>query len=84
VLGCHIELARDGQEYVTGTRWQPDEAPLPLTVEDLHRIGDGVRAAAARPGVHDLGKARLWNGPCRGPALRQAGQLLWRRARGVA
>src|SRR6185295_11887687 len=30
VLGCHIELAADGREYPTGTRWQPEEAPLPM------------------------------------------------------
>ncbi|MEO6512599.1 MAG: MBL fold metallo-hydrolase [Nocardioides sp.] len=82
VLGCHIELARDGRDYPTGTRYQPDEAPLPLSMADLVRIGDGVRAAAGRPGVHDVGPARLWNGPCYPSVARQVLQLAWGRALG--
>jgi glyoxylase-like metal-dependent hydrolase (beta-lactamase superfamily II) len=38
-------------------------------------IRDGVRDAAGRPGVHDVGPARPWNGPCYLAVARQAVQL---------
>jgi hydroxyacylglutathione hydrolase len=83
VLGCHIELGADGREYPTGTRYQPDEAPLPMSMDDLVEIRDGVRAAGGRPGVHDVGPARLWNGPCYPAVARQAVQLAWGRLLGT-
>lgn len=82
VLGCHIELGADGREYPTGTRYQPDEAPLPMSMADLVTIRDGVRAADAQSGVHDVGPARLWNGPCYSAVARQAVQLAWGRLLG--
>ena len=82
VLGCHIELGRGGVEYPTGTRYQPDEVPLPMSMEDLIAVRDGVRRAAGRPGVHDVGPARLWNGPCYPALARQAAQLAWGRLLG--
>ena len=38
VLGGHIELDRSGELYEPGTTYQPDEAPLPLTVDDLFAL----------------------------------------------
>lgn len=35
VLGGHIEMTPAGELYELGTTYQPDEAPLPLTVGDL-------------------------------------------------
>ncbi|MFJ9691139.1 MBL fold metallo-hydrolase [Kitasatospora sp. NPDC101183] len=47
VLGCHIEMTRDpGVDYPIRTTYQPEEPPLQLTVEHLHRI----RAAIAELG----------------------------------
>jgi glyoxylase-like metal-dependent hydrolase (beta-lactamase superfamily II) len=83
VLGCHIELAdTPGVDYPVGCRWQPREASLVMSLDDLVTIRDGVRQAAARPGVFPLGPAILWNGPCRGPALRQAVRTLGLRVAG--
>lgn len=84
VLGCHIELHRDGSDYPVGSTWQPDEAPLPLTVADLLTVRDGVRAAASKAGVHHLGPAVLWNGPCYPAAARQVARLLVDKVRGRA
>jgi hydroxyacylglutathione hydrolase len=84
VLGCHIELAADGTEYPMGTLHQPDEAPLPLSMSDLATVAAGVRAARGRPGVHRVGPARLWNGPCRGAFARGALRLAWNRVLGVS
>jgi hydroxyacylglutathione hydrolase len=84
VLGCHIELRRGGGDYPVGSRYQPDEVAFPMTMAELVRIGAGVRAASARPGVHDLGPAILWNGPCRFAVVRHRARLALDRIRGIA
>lgn len=38
ILGGHIELSRGGDLYEPGTTYQPDEAPLPLSVDDLFAL----------------------------------------------
>ncbi|HEV2633796.1 MAG TPA: MBL fold metallo-hydrolase [Actinocrinis sp.] len=39
VLGCHIEMTRQpGVDYPVRTTYQPDEPPLEMTVDHLHRI----------------------------------------------
>ena len=39
VLGCHIEMTQQpGVDYPIRTTYQPDEPPLEMTVEHLHRI----------------------------------------------
>ena len=56
VMGCHIEMSREpGKDYPMGTRYQPDEPPLQMTVEQLRRVRDAARAATTKHGilVHD-------------------------------
>lgn len=84
LLGCHVELRRDGRDYALGCRWQPDEVPLPMTMADLLTVRDGVRAAAGRPGVHHIGPAILWNGPCYPQVVRQVARTVAGRVRGTA
>ena len=44
VMGCHIEMSRTpGRDYPIGSTWQPDEAPLPMSVE--HSSASGTRHA---------------------------------------
>ncbi len=51
VLGCHVEMSRrPGRDYPIGATYQPDEAPLPMTVDQLSAMRDATHAAAARPG----------------------------------
>ena len=38
ILGGHIEMSSTGALYELGTIYQPDEAPLPLTVADLFAL----------------------------------------------
>jgi glyoxylase-like metal-dependent hydrolase (beta-lactamase superfamily II) len=46
ILGAHIEMSsRPGQLYEYGTTYQPDEAPLPLTVDDLFALEAALDAA---------------------------------------
>ncbi|MFJ4187129.1 MBL fold metallo-hydrolase [Kitasatospora sp. NPDC089509] len=50
VLGCHIEMTREpGVDYPIRTTHQPDEPPLQLTVEHLHRIRAAVTELGDRP-----------------------------------
>jgi hydroxyacylglutathione hydrolase len=72
VMGCHIEMSRTpGRDYPIGSTWQPDEAPLPMSVEQLTRVRDAARAVADRPGAHVFDDVVIFNGPCRGPRTRQ-------------
>jgi hydroxyacylglutathione hydrolase len=38
ILGAHIEMSTSGELYELGTTYQPDETPLPLTVDDLFAL----------------------------------------------
>ncbi|MFC4070304.1 MBL fold metallo-hydrolase [Actinoplanes subglobosus] len=46
VLGCHIEMtSRPGRDYPLGSRYQPDEHVLQLTVAHLREIRDAAAQA---------------------------------------
>ena len=65
VMGCHIEMTRTpGRDYPIGTRYQPDEPPLAMTVEQLRAVRDAARAVAGRPGVHVSDDFAIYNGRC--------------------
>jgi hydroxyacylglutathione hydrolase len=49
ILGAHIEISRTGELYELGTTYQPDEGPLPLTVDDLFALEAMLEDAAAAP-----------------------------------
>lgn len=53
VMGCHIEMSRTrGRDYPVGTTYQPDEAPLQMTVAQLGDVRDAAVAVADSPGAH--------------------------------
>ncbi|MCF4121201.1 MBL fold metallo-hydrolase [Antribacter sp. KLBMP9083] len=63
VMGCHIEMSRTpGRDYPAGTRYQPDEAPLPMTPRQLHAVRDAAHAAAGQPGMHVHSDFVVYNG----------------------
>lgn len=72
VVGCHVEMTRTpGRDYPIGTRYQPDEAPLPMSLAQLRAVRDAAHAVGDRPGVHAFDDVALWIGPCRGAVLSQ-------------
>ncbi|GAA2150659.1 glyoxylase-like metal-dependent hydrolase (beta-lactamase superfamily II) [Humibacillus xanthopallidus] len=72
VMGCHVEMTRTpGRDYPLGTTYQPDEAPLPMTVGQLRSVRDAAREVEARPGAHVRDDVIIFNGPCRGAMVRQ-------------
>lgn len=49
ILGAHIEMSRLGELFELGTTYQPDEAPLPLTVDDLSVLEAMLEDAGPTP-----------------------------------
>jgi len=49
ILGGHIEMSSTGALYELGTIYQPDEAPLPLTVADLFALEAMLEGAGDSP-----------------------------------
>jgi hydroxyacylglutathione hydrolase len=65
VMGCHIEMTRTpGVDYPIGTRYQPDELPIQMTVEQLRQLRERARAIKDRPGVHVFDDVIIFNGRC--------------------
>lgn len=53
VLGCHVEMTnRPGRDYPLGTKYQPDERPLPMTVGRLRAVRAAAQEAKAKPGAY--------------------------------
>jgi len=78
VMGCHIEMSRTpGRDYPRGSTWQPDEAPLPMSVAQLAAVRDAALAVADRPGAHARDDVIIFNGPCRAAMARQTLRLWW-------
>jgi hydroxyacylglutathione hydrolase len=80
VMGCHVEMSRrPGRDYPIGTRYQPDEVPIQMTVEQLVAARDAAKAST-RPGVHKFDDFIIYNGPCRGAVFAQLARTMLRRA----
>ena len=72
VMGCHIEMTgKPGRDYPLGSKYQPDEPPLQMTVAQLVAVRDAARAASGKPGVHTCDDFIIFNGPCKGAVVRQ-------------
>ncbi|MDQ2739421.1 MAG: MBL fold metallo-hydrolase, partial [Actinomycetota bacterium] len=82
ILGCHIEMTTTpGLDYPIGVTYQPDERPLPLTVNQLLRVREATRAVADRPGAHAFDDVVIFNGACRAAVARQLIRALRQRLR---
>ena len=60
IVGCHIEISRTGEDYPYGITYQPDEAPLQLTVEELRKAYE-VAKTVTKPGIYFTGSVFLCN-----------------------
>lgn len=47
ILGGHIEMSTRGELYELGTIYQPDEAPLPLSLDDLFALEETLEIAGS-------------------------------------
>jgi hydroxyacylglutathione hydrolase len=63
VMGSHVEQSRTPRrDYPIGSTYQPDEAPLPMTIGQLHAVRDATRAVRDRPGIHIFDDFTIYNG----------------------
>ncbi len=60
IVGCHVEISRTGEDYPYGVTYQPDEAPLQLTVADLRKAYE-VAKTVTKPGIYFTGAVFLCN-----------------------
>ena len=60
VMGCHVEISNDGQDYPYGMTWQPDEAPVQMTVDQLRHTYQFAQSIT-EPGIYFTGTVLLCN-----------------------
>ena len=60
VMGCHVEISRTGEDYPYGLTWQPDEAPVQMTVDQL-REAYAYAQTITEPGIYFTGTVFLCN-----------------------
>lgn len=56
VMGTHVEISGKGELFAAGSTFQPGEARLALTVEDLLRLNEKLRQAGQQPAVISMEK----------------------------
>jgi hydroxyacylglutathione hydrolase len=79
VMGCHVEMSmRPGRDYPIGSRYQPDEVAIQMTVAQLVAARDAAKAST-KPGVHRFDDFIIYNGPCRRAVLGQLARTMLRR-----
>ncbi len=82
MLGCHVEMTSSpGRDYPVGATYQPDEAPLPMTVDQLVAVRDAARSVAGRPGAHVFGDFIIFALPSPPAMARQVARALWWKVR---
>jgi hydroxyacylglutathione hydrolase len=63
VMGCHIEMTTTaGIDYPLGTKYQPAEPPLQMTVSQLVEIRDAAAGLDGRGGIHPYDDFIIVNG----------------------
>ena len=82
VMGCHIEMTRrPGADYPVGCRYQPDERPLEMTVQQLTDLRDAARSIKDQPGAHTFDDFLIMNGPYRRYIVKLLARALWAKIR---
>jgi len=82
VMGCHIEMtSTPGRDYPIGATWQPNEAALQMTVDQLVAVRDAAALVADRPGRHVFDDFIIFHGPCLRSMPAQITRSLWSRLR---
>ena len=82
VMGCHIEMTRrPGRDYPVGCRYQSDERPLQMTVDQLIDLRDSARSVRDKPGSHTFDDFVILNGSYRRYIVPLLGRALWAKLR---
>jgi hydroxyacylglutathione hydrolase len=62
VLGCHIELDRNGRDYPLGVHEHPEEVSPFMSADLLGAVRDAARNVADDPGIHRFDGFVIYNG----------------------
>lgn len=82
VMGCHVEMtSKPGRDYPVGCTYQPDEAPLQMTVQQLMAVRDAARSVKDEPGAHTFDDFLIMNGPYRSYIVKLLARALWGKIR---
>lgn len=82
VMGCHIEMSSTPRrDYPIGTRYQPEEPPLQMSMEQLLAVRDAAHVATGKPGVHVFDDFIIVNGAGRTAMPQLLARTLWQRLR---
>jgi glyoxylase-like metal-dependent hydrolase (beta-lactamase superfamily II) len=60
VMGCHVEMSKSGEDYPYGVTYQPDEAPVHMSVQQLRETFEYARTIT-KPGIYFTGTVFLCN-----------------------
>lgn len=60
VMGCHVEISKDDEDYPYGLTYQPNEAPVQMTVQQL-REAFAYAQTITEPGIYFTGTVFLCN-----------------------
>lgn len=61
LMGTHIEMSRvAGEDYKLGSQYQPEELPLPLSVEDLRALQQSLTEMGSEPQKKALDKVIIY------------------------
>ena len=60
IVGCHVEISHTGEDYPYGITYQPDEAPVQMSVSDLRHAYE-VAKTITKPGIYFTGTVFLCN-----------------------
>jgi glyoxylase-like metal-dependent hydrolase (beta-lactamase superfamily II) len=72
VMGTHVEMTTTPRrDYPIGCTYQPGEAELPMTTDQLRAVRDAAIPLADRPGAHMFDDFAIYHGPCRAAVVTQ-------------
>jgi hydroxyacylglutathione hydrolase len=85
-MGGHVAMRHQPRrDFPPGATYQPGEASLQMSVEQLETVRDAAVAVAERPGLHRFDDFVILNGrPGPRVLLRYLASALWHRLRHVS
>jgi glyoxylase-like metal-dependent hydrolase (beta-lactamase superfamily II) len=60
IMGCHVEMSMSGEDYPYGVTYQPNEAPVHMSVQNLRETFEYAKTIT-KPGIYFTGTVFLCN-----------------------
>lgn len=72
IMGSHVEMTRTpGKDYPATARYQPEEPPLQMSVDQLIKVKNAASSVKDKHGAHVFEDFIIFNGPSYGAMLKQ-------------